>query len=249
MINTERLKQIPTEGPIVFFRSCMTSMQYPHVQTDTLNLLTHFGYQPKIERDQTCCTGFSYYSSLADQYPVLLTNARNMALFAEYSLNVVTVCNACFSTLNFFQKQMNKNPALAIKITNRLKKYKLLLPDQDQMRIWHLLELLYAIRDKFPTEPHEALNDLKIAVHVGCHYLRPNPEVAIDSPVAPRFFEELISRIGAEVVRYKDPDLCCGGGWTTRHADREVSLSVSQQKIQSIQDTDATHIIVSCPFY
>ena len=86
------------------------------------------------------------------------------------------------------------------------------------------------------------------AQHTGCHFLRPDPSVAIDSPVAPRIFEELVDRIGAHVVRYKDPDLCCGGGWSTRHSDREVSLRVSEQKLRSIHETDATHIVVSCPF-
>lgn len=248
MINQERLALIPTEGPIVFFRSCMTSMQYPHVQTDTMNLLSHLGYQPHIVQDQTCCAGFSYFSSLTDKYPLLLANARNFALFAEVSPEIVTVCNACFSTLNFFQRQMDADHSLAEKIKKRLKKYKLNYPAAEEINLWHLLELLYAIKEKFPVQPSETIANLKVAVHVGCHYLRPNPYAAIDSPVAPTFFNELVSRIGAEVVRYKDPDLCCGGGWTTRHADREMSLSVSLQKLQTIHSTDATHIVVSCPF-
>ncbi|MHA1712471.1 MAG: heterodisulfide reductase-related iron-sulfur binding cluster [Candidatus Ranarchaeia archaeon] len=247
MINSLRLNQIPLEGPIVFFRSCMTTTQYPHVHVDSVRLLERLGYTVHVVREQTCCAGFSFFGGLTDEKPLVLSNARNMALFASYANDVVTVCNACFATLNLYQRVMEKQPELAVEVHKKLRKYRMSLPEKP-LKVWHLLELLYAVKAKFPNPSPKKLGRIKAAVHTGCHFLRPNPAIALDSAISPRFFESLVARIGAKVVTYKEADLCCGGGWTTRHTDREISLAVSLQKLKSIHRTKATHILVSCPF-
>lgn len=226
----------------------MTALQYPKVHADTITLLEKLGYNVHTVDDQTCCTGFSYHGGLYDMLPLLVTNARNMALFAKYTNNIVTVCNACFSTLNLYNTTMKTNSNLASQVTQRLQRVKLIPPSPDAIKIWHLLEVLYAQQKVFPLTPLPEVKAIKAAVHTGCHLLRASSTVPITSPAAPRFFEDLTARMGATVVPYKEVDLCCGGGWSTRHTDRELSLKVSLQKLKSIHASNATHIIVCCPF-
>ena len=160
MINTQRLNALPKPGPIVFFRSCMTTTQYPEAHTNTVTLLSHLGFTPVVVQDQTCCLGFSYFGGLIEKTPMMITNARIMALFASYAQEIATVCNACFSTLNYYQTLIQSDPALAEQVNSKLKKYKLQLP-QAPLKVWHLLELLYGLKTKFPETPPKKVTKIK----------------------------------------------------------------------------------------
>ena len=52
---------------------------------------------------------------------------------------------------------------------------------------------------------------MRIAVHYGCHLLRPQPAVRWDDPLHPTKFEALVSALGARVVDYPTKMQCCGG--------------------------------------
>jgi len=56
------------------------------------------------------------------------------------------------------------------------------------------------------------LSDLRIAVHYGCHYLKPSEIYeGFDSVENPKSIETLVALTGARVIDYENKKRCCGG--------------------------------------
>ena len=54
------------------------------------------------------------------------------------------------------------------------------------------------------------LNDMKVAIHYGCHLLKPSEVMNVDDPVIPKILQELIEITGATPINHKEYLLCCG---------------------------------------
>ena len=90
------------------------------------------------------------------------------------------------------------------------------------------------------------LADLKIAVHYGCHCLRPKQMGPPENPENPQWLWQFVERVlGAETVHYLDETQCCGAG--LREMDQKISLDLTRRKIQQMEAMGANAILVPCP--
>ena len=64
--------------------------------------------------------------------------------------------------------------------------------------------------DKVTETVTHPLEGMKIAVHYGCHLLKPSRVMRVDDPDRPTILENLIRAIGAEPVHHDLTLLCCG---------------------------------------
>jgi heterodisulfide reductase subunit C len=87
---------------------------------------------------------------------------------------------------------------------------------------------------------------MRIAVHYGCHLLRPSPAVRWDSPTAPTKFEQLVRALGATVVDYETKMDCCGNA-LDRVGERQASLDMCSRKLADVRAQGADALVVSCP--
>jgi len=86
---------------------------------------------------------------------------------------------------------------------------------------------------------------LRLAVHYGCHYLKPAEIYAgFDNPEFPRSLDDLVSITGATVIDYKNKRFCCGG--SILGIDENVSLKLAKTKLDSVAGADG--LISICPF-
>jgi heterodisulfide reductase subunit C len=85
-----------------------------------------------------------------------------------------------------------------------------------------------------------------VAVHHGCHLLRPSPAVRWDSPTAPTKFETLVRALGATVVDYDTKMDCCGNA-LDRVGEREASLAMLERKLGDVRAQEVDALVVSCP--
>ncbi|MFX1375222.1 MAG: heterodisulfide reductase-related iron-sulfur binding cluster [Promethearchaeota archaeon] len=131
------------------------------------------------------------------------------------------------------------------KINNYLDKIDLEVHGTNQ--IFHMVEFFFkfkreSIRDniKYP------LTGLKVALHYGCHFLRPSNKIQLDDPLEPTIFDNLIEDLGAQSVDYDLKMECCGGS-LVRAGKPELSLEIINAKLASMKEKEVDCIVVCCP--
>ena len=90
------------------------------------------------------------------------------------------------------------------------------------------------------------LNNLKIAIHYGCHLIRPSE---IGRPVDsenPQKMEKIIKTIGAEPIDYPEKLDCCGSMINTNLP--ESALTKTGQKLVAVQEQGFDIFIDVCPW-
>ena len=88
---------------------------------------------------------------------------------------------------------------------------------------------------------------MKIAVHYGCHLLRPSPAVRWDSPTAPTKFEQVVRALGATVVDYETKMDCCGNALDRVGERADVPRHAARRKLADVAEQGADALVVSCP--
>jgi Fe-S oxidoreductase len=112
----------------------------------------------------------------------------------------------------------------------------------------HILDFIYrrlgvsGIRQKL----RYPMNGLRVAVHYGCHLLRPSGELLFDNPAAPRKFDELVQALGATSIPYSTKQLCCGG-LLLRAGDEQTSQAMARLKLRDVAEQQPDCICLACP--
>ncbi len=168
-------------------------------------------------------------------------------LSEEMGVDILTVCNGCFGSLADANNRLKENPELRNEVNKALaeigREFK------GTIRVCHIME--YLQDDIGVRKVKEAVRypvDLKVAVHYGCHLIKPSKERHLGSVENPRFFDELVEATGATSVPYKDKNACCGAGGGVRTADLDTSLLFTRAKLEHARDAGADCIVDSCPF-
>jgi heterodisulfide reductase subunit B len=87
------------------------------------------------------------------------------------------------------------------------------------------------------------LTGLKVAPYYGCQILRPRKDH--EDVESPRFFEDLMTAIGADPVEYRLKLRCCGGALLI--TNREAALSLVRNLLENAVQSGAAIIATACP--
>jgi heterodisulfide reductase subunit C len=90
------------------------------------------------------------------------------------------------------------------------------------------------------------LTGLKVAVHHGCHLLRPSKELRFDDPFAPRKFDQLVEALGATSINYNTKMLCCGG-LLARADDQSQAEQMCRMKLKELSALQVDCLTLVCP--
>ncbi len=97
--------------------------------------------------------------------------------------------------------------------------------------------------DEITAKVTNPLKGLQIAPYYGCQIVRPRKNgEEIENP---RFFEELISAIGADPVNFPERLRCCGGSLIM--TSRVPALNMVRILLQSAERNGADVIATACP--
>jgi len=225
------------------FTGCQIPIRLKHYETASRAVLNALGVELVDIPEFNCC---GYPLRNINLMAFILSSIRNLALAEREGLDLLTLCQCGYGTFRMADYFMTQNAAIRMEINGILAKER--LKYEKRIRITHLLGVLHndirpeEIKKKI-TKPYE---NFQIAVHYGCHALRPSRIMAFDNPVAPTLFDRLTEITGAESIDWSAKLECCGGPLSGTHDS--LSLDFAEKKLESAQKAGAKYIVTACPY-
>ena len=225
-----------------FFAGCKIPYYLPEYGSSTAALLRRFDIEV-ADLEFNCC---GYPVRDIDFQAFLLAGARNLALAEQKHTDILTPCKCCFGSLKFVEHYLQHRGELKDQINAMLRPEG--LQWQGRTSVAHLLTVLH--RD-VGTEVLRAavvkpFKGLKVAVHTGCHALRPGYVTRFDNPLVPGVFNDLVALTGAESVFWSMSTECCGNPQWDKN--RRLALKQMHRKLMNARQAGADFVCTACTY-
>lgn len=197
-----------------------------------------------VELNNVSCCGTPIQS--VNMFASLYLAVRNLAIAEKTGLdNLFLPCNGCYLSLSEAKHFLSQDNKLKERINNILKEENLRY--EGSIKIWHTINLLHDFvgEEKIREVVKRSLKGLKLAVHYGCHILRPSTLQPVDNSENPRKMDELVEWLGAKSIAYPEKLDCCGYMLLLSHPN--AALTFTGLKLKAVQDWGADALAVSCP--
>jgi heterodisulfide reductase subunit B len=241
-------KSRPTPTParegtkrFAFFPGCLIPARHPAMEAAIRSTLTNLGIEIVDLEGASCCPDPIYFKS-KDKLSWLSVAARNLTLAEEQGLDVFTNCSGCTATLSE-TRHLLEDEELRGRVNGRLqgigRRY------GGTTRVKHVAALL---RDEIGYEAirksvKRPLTGLKVAIHYGCHLLKPSRIMQVDDPNNPEVLERLVEALGATPVRHRNWYLCCGKACQAE----DVPANMMHDLLGAVHKEEAELLCLICP--
>jgi heterodisulfide reductase subunit B len=224
-----------------FFPGCLIPARYPAMEFAIRQVLPKVGIEIVDLPDASCCPDPIYFKS-KDKLSWLSVAARNLTLAEDLGLDIFTNCSGCTATLSEAYHLL-QDEELRARVNERLgrigREYK------GTTHVRHVVTLLrdvagYEAVAKSVVRP---LEGLKIAIHYGCHLLKPSRIMQVDDPDDPSVMEHLVRAIGASPVRHRNWYLCCGKACQ----NVDIPANMMHDLLRTVNDEHADLLCMICP--
>lgn len=229
-----------------FFLGCIAPNRYPGIEAASIKTLGKLDTELVDLEGASCCPAPGVFRSF-DKITWLALASRNLTLSEEMGLDILTVCNGCFGSLVDANNIMKEDPELKEEVNKLLKEVGHEFKGTIDVR--HIVEYIY--NEVGPEKVKAAVTtplDLNVALHYGCHLVKPSKERHLGSVENPSFFDELVEVTGATSVDYEDKMACCGAGGGARTAVIDTSLQMAVNKLEHMKAVGVDCIVDACPF-
>lgn len=225
------------------FLGCTIPARLQHYESSSRAVLEKLGVGLEDIKEFNCC---GYPLRNIDFKVYLLSSARNLALAEKRGLPLMALCKCCYGSLKKADSLMKENPSLRKEMNETLEKEGLKV--EGKIEIKHLLTVLYKDVGLAAIQKSIAKNfeGLKIAVHYGCHALRPSQVVQLDHPAMPSIFDRLVEATGAKSTDWLMRLECCGAPLLGTHD--ELSEEMTLKKLKSGRESGADYLCTACPY-
>jgi heterodisulfide reductase subunit B len=224
------------------FPGCIAKNMYPSIEKSTEIIFRQLGID-LIRDAYTCCPAPGVIRSY-DFDSWLVIAARNLATAEKSGSDLMTICNGCYGTLHAANQHLIGHQD-ALKMVNE-KMSTIGVSYFGRTKVVHFVDV---IGDMIPQirENVKVELGLKIAIHYGCHYLRPSIDSG-QNPENPEILEGIVRALGCESIEFPEKLSCCGAGGGVWSGDEQVSLRILEKKLRFIKESGADCILDVCPF-
>jgi len=226
----------------VYWGCVIPTSQYAY-EMSVREIMPHLGIE-LVDLDNASCCGTPVQS--VNMVAAVYLAARNIAIAEKTGFSdLLAVCNGCHLSLFEATHFLKEDEKLREQINSLLKEED--LQYSGKVKIWHTIDFLHdkVGEDAIRKALTNSLNGLKVAVHYGCHILRPSSVGTVDDPENPQKLDKLIEWLGAESIPYPEKLDCCGAMLMLSHPD--AAFTFTGLKLKAVQDTGAEALIDSCP--
>ncbi|TFG29713.1 CoB--CoM heterodisulfide reductase subunit B [Candidatus Thorarchaeota archaeon] len=230
------------------FLGCIIPHRYPSVEKAVKLVFNDLDMKLLDMEGATCCPAPGVFGSF-DRITWATIAARNLTIAEAGGHPITTGCNGCFASLWDANYELKHDEELREKVNENLA-----VIDREfkgTIEVWHYVDALVEVAglDKIREKVTRPFKGVRMALHPGCHWMRPKILKQKDDSERPHIFRELCETSGAEYVPYKDELICCGAGGAVRTADVQIALGFTMQKFDSLNDAGGADMMITpCPF-
>jgi len=224
------------------FLGCKIPPFQPQYESSTRLICNALGVE-LVNEEFNCC---GYPVRHLDYYSYIFSAARNLALAENRGLDLITPCKCCFGSLKKAQHILRERSDILSRVNENLADEN--LEYQGELRVTHLLELLYhdVGLEKIKQAVTRPFEQPRVAVHYGCHALRPSKIMGFDNPEHPQKFDQLVEATGAVSVSLNKKIQCCGNPLWEKNS--ELSMLFAQKRINQARAAGAEYLCVACTY-
>jgi heterodisulfide reductase subunit B2 len=232
-----------------FFLGCIAPNRYPGAESASYKTAEALGIKLLDLEGASCCPAPGAFGSI-DLDIWYAMAARNLVLAEQMKKDIALICNGCYKSIWEVNHKLKSHPELKERVNEVLKGID--MEFKGTIDVWHLAELFYdpeivgvqKIRDTVKV----SLEGTRIAVHYGCHLMKPKKERHFGTTEHPTWIEEMVAALGAEPVEYRNKMLCCGAGGGVRGYDIVHSLDITNEKMINLMEAKVDALTEVCPF-
>ncbi|MBI5286641.1 MAG: hypothetical protein HY878_03520 [Deltaproteobacteria bacterium] len=227
------------------FWGCTIQTRFPFLEKSTRVVVEGFGLPCRDVDGFTCCPEKSLVNNI-DHGLWALTAARNMALLDRAGLDMVSPCTGCVSNLATVKAELHIDCNEKDRVNGILKEVG--LEFKGRPKLSHLVPFFHdavgipAIKGKVK----KPFKGMRVAIHYGCHMIRPSHALKNDDPLEPKKFDNLINVLGAESVHYRTKLMCCGQG-LDRVDQHPMALHMARIKLGELKALKVDCMVLCCP--
>jgi heterodisulfide reductase subunit B len=228
------------------FLGCLIPNRYPGIEKATKLVLDRLDIKWSELKEASCCPAPGVFRSF-DRTTWLTLASRNLVLAENKNTDILTICNGCFSSLMDANNILKNDETARDEVNTHLKKINMEYKGTIEVR--HITEFLYReIGAEKLNHTIEKPLELNVAVHYGCHLMKPTKDRKLGGAECPVFFDELVEALGAVSVPYEGKTSCCGAGGGVRSAMLETSFEMTGYKLTRMKKAGVDCIVNACPF-
>jgi heterodisulfide reductase subunit B len=232
-----------SEEEFALFLGCTIPVRGLGYEISTRKVAKELGIK-LVDLNFSCC---GYPLKNVDVVAAKSMATANLALAESKKLNVLTICNACTGTLTDACVSVNGENPVGEEVKKELEKQG--LSYNGTVWVKHFTRYLYEDYglDKLRERVKVPLKNLRIAIHYGCHYLKPSEIYeGFDDPEHPESVKKIIEALGATVVDYAGMLDCCGGATMT--FNQKLGATLAKKKLDNVKKANVDALILFCPF-
>jgi heterodisulfide reductase subunit B len=228
------------------FLGCVMPNRFPNIEKSLRAVMPELGVTLEELEGASCCPAPGVIRSFSDPTWLALAS-RNIALAEKAGNDIITGCNGCYGTFKEAIHAVHDNPERLKEVQKILKDVGLKYSATTDAK--HIIEVIYEMGpENIKKLVKRSLEGIKVAVHYGCHLLKPSDLRPWEQHQRHTFLDELVEATGAESVNYRDKYICCGAGGGVRGSNVPVSVDIAKDKLDNVKESGIDCIVNACSF-